>query len=128
MMKKKKQSGAKGHKPKGGGKGTVSRRPKPSAPPQDTDVNVGSGGSGFHDHTITWHNPGTVDETVDFYTAKGSPFVDPNNKSFVVPKNGGIKKTVIRHDALGEYTYRTSPPLPIGPHGGGGGDPTVIIQ
>jgi hypothetical protein len=125
MMKKKKQSGARGKKAKGGRKSTESRRPKVNGPPQDKDINVGSSGTGFHDHNIIWHNPGNVDETVDFYTSEGCPLAPSFCPSFVVPKNGGTVKTPIRHDALGEYTYRTIPNVPRTVVGG---DPTVIIQ
>ena len=127
MMKKKKQSGTKGHKPKAGRKLTESRRPKANAPPQDNDINVGSNGVGFHDYNIIWHNPGKKAVCVAFCSAKGCPFGDPFCPCFIVPA-GRTKKTPIRHDASGEYAYKICPPPAIGPHGGGGGDPTVIIQ
>jgi hypothetical protein len=124
MMKKKKQSGTQGHKPKAGRKLTVSLRPKANAPPQDMDVNVGNSATGYHDYKIVWHNQGKVDELVDFYTAKGCPFEDPYCPCFIV-RAGKTLKTPIRDDARGTYTYRTCPLPLVGQHGG---DPTVIIQ
>jgi hypothetical protein len=123
-MKKKKKSETKGHKAKGGRKAMLSRRPKPSAPPQDTDLDVDKGGNGFHNHCITWHNNRTVDVTVEFYTSQGCPLTPANSPSFPVSA-GRTKKTPVRGDACGEYTYRTCPPPEIRPRGG---DPTVIIQ
>jgi hypothetical protein len=101
------------------------KQPKPKGSPQDTDLDVGQSGGGYHDHIITWYNRGTVDEIVDFYSTPGSPFIAPNDKSFVVLA-GGIKKTKVQTGASGSYPYKVCPPLAKRTRAGG--DPTVIIQ